>query len=216
MPAATISEGGVDAAGDPPASADGRRARRERNRAAVVDALLELFRAGDLAPSSEQIAARAGLSPRSVFRYFDDIDDLCRAAIERQREQVWPIVITDVDHGLALEQRIAALVAQRADVFDAMGSVGQVARLRAPFQPLVAAQLDESRRFLRRQIERVLDRELGALDAEWARRMAAAIDVICSYEAYQLLRGAHGLTRDQACDVLRAAVGRLLAPERPR
>ena len=42
---------------------DGRQLRRERNREAVVEALLDLYRDGNLQPSSEEIAARSGLSP---------------------------------------------------------------------------------------------------------------------------------------------------------
>ena len=37
---------------------DGRRARRDRNRDAVVDALLELYHEGRLDPSSDEIATR--------------------------------------------------------------------------------------------------------------------------------------------------------------
>ena len=60
---------------------DGRRASRERNRDAVVDALLDLYREGNLSPGADAVAERSGLSRRSLFRYFDDLDDLCRAAI---------------------------------------------------------------------------------------------------------------------------------------
>ena len=48
-----------------PASAtvDGRRLRREQNREAVIDALVELFEEGSYTPSSGEIAERAGISP---------------------------------------------------------------------------------------------------------------------------------------------------------
>ncbi|HRE00682.1 MAG TPA: TetR family transcriptional regulator, partial [Ilumatobacteraceae bacterium] len=62
---------------------DGRRGRRDRNRDAVVDALLTLYHDGVLEPSADAIAEQAGLSARSLFRYFDDLDDLQRAAVER-------------------------------------------------------------------------------------------------------------------------------------
>ena len=77
---------------------DGRRLRRERNRDAVVQAVLELVREGELAPGVEAVAARAGLSARSVFRYFDDLDDLCRAAIARQLALVGPILGRELPH----------------------------------------------------------------------------------------------------------------------
>src|SRR5688500_3891186 len=62
---------------------DGRRLRRQQNREAVIDALIELFEEGSYTPSSAEVAERAGISPRSLFRYFDDVDDLNRAAVDR-------------------------------------------------------------------------------------------------------------------------------------
>ena len=67
---------GTPAAAAAPTTEDGRHARRDRNRLAVVDAMLELYVEGNLDPSSDEIAERAGLSPRSLFRYFEDLDDL--------------------------------------------------------------------------------------------------------------------------------------------
>jgi AcrR family transcriptional regulator len=51
---------------------DGRRLRRHHNREAVIDALPGLFDNGIYRPSAAEIAERAGLSPRSLFRYVDD------------------------------------------------------------------------------------------------------------------------------------------------
>ena len=71
-------------------STDGRVLRRERNRAEIVDALLALLREGHVEVSAAQIAERARLSERSVFRYFDDLDDLyrtvCAVQFERERK----------------------------------------------------------------------------------------------------------------------------------
>ena len=72
-----VSSPASNAAGETaPARPDGRRASRERNRIAVVDALLDLYAEGNLRPGAGEVARRAGLSRRSVFRYFDDLDDL--------------------------------------------------------------------------------------------------------------------------------------------
>src|SRR5688572_3779614 len=143
-----------------PAVDDGRRVRRERNRDAVVDALLSLFRDGELAPSAEDVAARAGLSPRSLFRYFDDVDDLSRAAIARQLERVAPLLAAAPDSSAALDARIASFIELRLRLFDAMGAVGVVSRLRAPFHSAVAAELARGRAHLRQQIKDVFATEL--------------------------------------------------------
>ena len=84
-----------------------------RNREAVVEALLDLYREGNLSPNAEEIAARSGLSPRSLFRYFDDVDDLIRAAIHRQQAQALPLVLIDATPESPFQARVAALVDQR-------------------------------------------------------------------------------------------------------
>ena len=58
--------------GEAEPSHDGRRRRREVNRQRVVTALLDLFSEGHVWPTVANVAVRAGVSERSIFRYFDD------------------------------------------------------------------------------------------------------------------------------------------------
>lgn len=193
---------------------DGRRLRRERNREAVVDALLELYREGNFSPSSAQISERAGSSPRSLFRYFDDVDDLCGEAIRRQEELSRPMIAIGVTTAAPFGDRVAALIASRVSLFETTGPVGQVARMRAPFQPLIAAELSQGRTFLRNQIKRLFAAELAALDPARATAALAGVDVLCSYESYQLLRGDQGHGREQAVELLVVAVSALFGGDR--
>ncbi len=190
---------------------DGRRIRRDRNREAVVEAMISLYDEGNFAPSADDISDRAGLSARSLFRYFEDIDDLCRAAITHQLQRVRPTLTVSAGSGDALSVRIAAVVDQRLRMFDAMGSVGHVSRLRAPFQPLVAAELRQARSFLRHQLERCFATELGAMPEDVSASMLAVADVVCSFEAYQLLRQDQQLSRSRAGRTLADALSRLFA-----
>ena len=61
---------------DPTVTVAGRRARRERNRTAVIDAMFELIAEGKVPPPAEALAERAGVSVSSIFRYFDNLDEL--------------------------------------------------------------------------------------------------------------------------------------------
>ena len=79
---------------------DGRTARSARTREAVVTAVLELVRAGNPRPTAKEIAARAGISLRSVYVHFDDLDDLFAAAGARQAEEVAHLLYA-VDAGSA-------------------------------------------------------------------------------------------------------------------
>ena len=189
---------------------DGRHLRRERNREAVVDALLELYGEGNLEPSANEIAERAGSSPRSLFRYFDDVDDLCSEAIRRQENRVRHLVDVAVSPTASLADRIAALIDSRVALFEAIDSVGQVARIRAPFQPLIAAELAQGRTFLRNQVKKLFAAELGELDATGATALLSAVDVLCSFEAYRLMRDAQGHSRARATAVMQQSLAALL------
>ena len=68
-----------------PDEVDGRIARGKRARTAIVDALLALIEAGELRPSAARIAERAGVSLRSVFQHFRDVESLFAAMADRQR-----------------------------------------------------------------------------------------------------------------------------------
>jgi AcrR family transcriptional regulator len=186
--------------------ADGRRVRREHNREAVVQALLSLYRSGELAPSVADIAEQAGLSARSLFRYFDDVDDLVQSAITRQRDRLAPLWPLTIDTTAPLRERISVFVRHRIRLFEEMGRVAQVARMRAPVQPLVAKELSAVRAELRDQLHHAFAPELSSADSS----RTAAIDVLCSFESYQLLREDHGLSRARAATVLGSSLHALL------
>ena len=68
-------------------SVDGRRARRDRSRDLAVDALLDLLDEGVARPTAQQVAERSGVSLRSIFRIFDDVETLHAEAAARQLER---------------------------------------------------------------------------------------------------------------------------------
>ena len=193
-----------------PTAEDGRHARRDRNRLAVVDAMLELYAEGNLVPSSDEIAERAGLSPRSLFRYFEDLDDLVRVAISRQHERLLPAAQLDVAADAPVAERVARLVAQRQRLFARIASVGIISRVRAPFQPLIASELAISRSFLRRQVEQLFAPEFAAMGAAGAAQCLAAVDVLTSFESLHLLQHDQHLTVGQIEATLTGAILRLL------
>ena len=172
--------------GSPPsvsASVDGRSAIRDRNRNAVLDAVLDLFSEDNLSPGPDEVALRAGLSVRSVYRYFEDHDALSRAAIERQLERLAPLlVIAAIGEG-PLDGRITRFVEARIRLQAEVGPTIRATRIRATFDPVVASQLESDRTRLRHQVERHFAPELSAMDAGRAGSRLAAVDILCSFES---------------------------------
>ncbi|CAB4883170.1 unannotated protein [freshwater metagenome] len=190
---------------------DGRRARRDRNKIAVVDAYLELIREGNPRPSVADVAERSGVSHRSVFRYFADKDELARTSIERQEAAVIPMVAIEVDPDRALADRIDLLVQRRLALYDAIAPVARLTRSLAPLQPILQDELTRSRLFLRVQVKRLFAPELSAMSKTRAASTLAVLDVLCSFEVAELLRADQDLSIDRAADALRDAVTAILS-----
>src|SRR3954452_7994657 len=142
------------------ADLDGRRLRRERNRDAVLDALVDLYGEGNFEPSADDIAQRAGISPRSLFRYFDDVDDLNRAAIQRQLDRARPLLDPGVGPDAPTATKIARLVEARVRLHETIAPAARSARACAHRHQLIAAQINQSRSHLRSQVRRLFAREL--------------------------------------------------------
>ena len=193
---------------------DGRRLRRDRNRVAVVDALLSLFEQGNYDPSSDLIAATADppVSSRSLFRYFDDVDDLYRAAIDEQQRRVLHIVQRDLQPGADLVTRVRAVARQRRELWTTNGPAAIAARSKAPFVPLIADNIDLGRRFLRQQVAQQFAPELGALPHDRAVTTLAAADVLLAFESWWLLTGEQGLSADVAEQTLVDSLLTLMGP----
>jgi len=191
----------------PASDVDGRRLRREQNRQAVVEALIELYREGRFDPSAAEIAERAGLSPRSLFRYFEDSDDLTRAAIEEHHRVAGPLVGVDAEPADPLERRIAALVEARLRLWTTVEASARLVRMRAPERALLAEELRRNRRMFRRQIADLFAAELDGRPAA-----LAAVDVLCSFESVDLLLHDQRLTRRRAARTLTDALRALLEP----
>src|SRR5436309_15938546 len=101
--------------------ADGRVQRGERNRAAIVDALLACYEAGRLRPSVQEVADRAGVSARSVHNHFEDVESLRAEVAQRQWDRYSPL-IGEVTN-------IGELIAGRVMFFEAVTPVRRAALL---------------------------------------------------------------------------------------
>src|ERR687896_28857 len=107
---------------------DGRTLRAERTRQALVDALFSLLDDGEVRPTAERIAERAGVSERSVFQHFPDREALFEAVARQQYERVIAAV-EPVDASRPLGERLDAFVVERARMLEQVSPVRRAALL---------------------------------------------------------------------------------------
>jgi AcrR family transcriptional regulator len=178
---------------------DGRLARSARTRRAIVDALRSLHHEGDLLPTAPRVAERAGVSVRTVWQHFDDIEMLFVEAGRRDLEIAMTFV-TPIDPGLPLAARITALVDQRSRMYEEMAPVWRAARLKAPFSPQIRINRDRMVRLGRQQLAHLFAAELAAAPSSSA--LLAALEVATGWAAWECLRAEMELDAEAA----RAAV----------
>lgn len=188
---------------------DGRRARGLRTRDAIISALLDLIASGDIAPTAQRIADRAGVSVRSVYQHFADVEGLYADAAERTYEWVRDTA-KDVDPSLSLVQRVEAFVEGRASTLESLLPFHRSVRLMEPSSERVRAYRMAMEKWEKDRIAKVFAAELKALDT--GRRSAAlgAIDALASTDAWDHLRRG-GQSARSARQVLRAGILSLLS-----
>ena len=173
---------------------DGRHARRERSRAAVIDAAFELIREGDVAPSVDAVAERAGVSAASVFRYFDGIDDMRRQAFVRFRQRFLHLYEIPDERRGGPPGRVKAFVASRLALYDVVAPMLVLARARAVEHDPAAEAVAANRALLAEQVRTHFSAELAGLRPARAAELVALVDSATSPEAWEIVRRAHGLS----------------------
>lgn len=202
--------GDAGADGSSAGTIDGRAERRTRNRAAVVDAMVELIDEGILDVTLERAAERAGVSVRSVFRYFDGADDLRRQTVARHLAVVDARLrhLDPAEHDRAA--RIAAFVDDRIAMFAASAGSARVARQRADFIPVLAEHLVRVRGRLSDHVRAQFAPELATLPAGAADDLVAVVDVAVSADGWDALGSVHGRDRDEVRRLWTDLLGQLL------
>lgn len=192
---------------------DGRNMRRARNRQTIVAALLELYDEGQIDVSAAEISNRAGLSERSLFRYFEDVDDLYRAACDTQFDRIALVAeINDLGRG-TFASKVDRFVDQRIRLFKKVGNIGRVARAHSQRVSAINTQLGKGRKILRDQMLRHFGDELAAMAQPVRLAAISGIDVLCSYESYELMRRDQGLSDVAVKSVLTISLTKFLEPK---
>jgi AcrR family transcriptional regulator len=186
---------------------DGRVTRGARNREALVDALLALLREGVTRPRAREIAARAGLSLRTVFQHFDDLEALHASAADRQGEHL-AAYFEPLPADGPTRARVEAIVARRAALYEEIASVRRASLF--VVSPVLDRRRAEMSARLRRDVAHTLASELEAVPARERADLLAALDLTLSWEAWDALRRVQGLSVTVATRVTTRLVEALL------
>ncbi len=185
----TVLPGGT-AGGDIAAvvlSGDGRVARRQRNRERVVDAYVELLRDGVTTPSATDIAERADLTARTVYRYMRDDPALKSDVAQRILDPFRSFTpINDLEHG-SLSDRVDAFVSFRLDLYNRTAPIMGSVRGHIASDPIVVEAIAAGHVMIGEHFASVFARELAELPSEDPQADLIAMHTLLLYESLAYL-----------------------------
>jgi AcrR family transcriptional regulator len=171
--------------------------------------MLALFEEGVLKPTAPVIAERAGVSIRSVFQHFADLESLYADVSERQMARLFSTA-TFIPRDGNLKTRLGLFVRQRARVHETVTPVRRAALLVEPFSDEVAGRLRWVRDRGRSEVERVFAIELKACPARERIEIVEALTAASSWSAWEALRAHQGLTPSKAESVMSRTIAAIL------
>lgn len=175
-----------------PARIDGRRERGRSSHKRIVEAMMELIVAGDLAPSAARVAEEAGIGLRTVFRHFDDMDSLYTEITATITERVMPIVMApypDQDW----RANIRDMVRRRVRVFETTLPFRLAANIKRYQSPFLMGQYGKVVMLERELLLRLLP---GPVLSD-----RIAVEALCaalSFQNWRVLRHDQGLSAEEA------------------
>lgn len=187
-------------------STDGRVRRTAVTRRTILAATRELILEGTLDPTAREIAARAGITTRTLFRHFPDMESLHRSFVEDANAGATSVM--DEPFPQAAQARwqdlLAVVIERRVRVYESLLPL-YVSTIWSRHHATAARQ---DRAVVRRR-KRLKDILPGGLTEVPA--LFEALDGVLSIEYWKSLRRDQGLDVAEATAVLRIAVDKLTA-----
>ncbi len=186
---------------------DGRRARSERSRQAIVDAGIELMESGVLVPVAQQISDKAGVGIRTFFRHFEDMESFF-VAIDDQMRDSYEAVFLGGDREGTLEKRLEHAVEHHANAYESVTPVILASKAQLWRSEVVRKNYARSQRGLRKDLNNWMP-ELEKLTKD----KREAVDAIASFEMWHRLREQQGLSKKASIDIVANLLKSLVLPD---
>lgn len=187
---------------------DGRIARGERTREAIVEAHAELLRDGVLKPTAKVIAERAGVSLRTLWLNFKDLETMLEATTAYWLDADAALRHA-IDPGEPLPERIELYCAQRVRRLEHLAPAARSSVLGEPFSAALQRSRHEHVKRALEDLEATFGPELDAAGDDRA-ALTNALFAASSWPTWLSLRDDLGLDVDAATEILRTTFSRLL------
>jgi AcrR family transcriptional regulator len=187
---------------------DGRRSRTIETRKRIVRAVTELVREGKVAPTAEEVSARADVGLRTVFRHFDDMDSLYREIDEELGINV-ALMLQMVLKADTWQERLVENITARCELYDTITPFLISGQVHRHTSEAVDASFRRKVELERAVLQHILPKSLQ----EDTPRFEALL-MMLSPEAWIRLRRDQGLSSEAAIAAIHVGIHAVIAPQK--
>lgn len=173
---------------------DGQALRRARSRQRIVDAVVHLATEKGVEPTVDRVAEVAGVTTRTVFRHFDDVEALRREIVADLQAQTEALSVP-FDPERDWREQLDELLLRRTGLFERYTRHILWAQALRQQSAVIEDDVQAYYQRLRKSIRVRLPEELAG-----QRAVLAAVEVVLSWEVWLRLR------RDQKLSVKQSTV----------
>lgn len=163
-------------------SSDGRRLRSDRSRQRIIEALFELLAEGDMTPSAINVAARAKVGMRTVFRHFEDMDSIYDEMTQDLSKAVMPMIVAPYE-ATTWQERLLECLEKRAELYETIFPMKLCLSLRRFQSRFLGEQHERDILYLRSVLETILPKKITS-----HRELFGAIEAALDFSTWRQLR----------------------------
>ena len=167
--------------------------------------MFELLREGDIRPSAVDVAARAGVGLRTVFRHFEDMETIFEEMTEDLKKIVMPMVFAPYE-ATDWRGRLMEAVDRKAQIYELVFPM-QVALLARRFgSEFLMRQYDYEVSLVRSTLQSILPETVVA-----DKTLFASIEVNHTFATWRRLREDQSLSVEAATETIKRIMSALIA-----
>ena len=189
---------------------DGRSVRRDRNVQLAVNAARELFEETRNLPTIEDVAARSGLSIRSMYRYFKDIGEVTESVVELVSSEARAASQLPDPAGVSTADRIDAFARARVTIYELVRGTFLANIARMIHSPEIAQSGAAIRAAMLAQFTNQFEQELLLLNESDRSYALDCGNALTSMEFVDILMRWRSMTSDEAVEAIKYGLTKIL------
>ena len=170
---------------------DGRHKRSEASRERIVTAMLDLVSQGIATPGAEQVAEKADVGLRSVFRHFKDMEGLHREMVTRLAKQYFLLLVPF--EAPTWQGQLDEMIERRITNFDLLLPFKNASDIHRHRSPSLQTEYERILDALRMRLHAILPKSIAEDEVVFE-----SLDFILRFESWQRLRIYQKLTTELA------------------